>query len=53
LLAPLPSGVTDVRLTGTVVTLSGSGPWSWSWSCAGSNGGTTAQCSAGSASESY
>ena len=30
--------------TGTASTVSGSGPWSWS--CAGSNGGTTATCSA-------
>ena len=29
---------------GTASTVSGSGPWSWS--CAGSNGGTTATCSA-------
>jgi hypothetical protein len=91
LLAPLPSGVTDVRFyrvlvdaaitgvhleaasagspppvngacgsangaaltsipktglcsTGTASAVSGRGPWKWS--CAGSNGGTTARCSA-------
>ena len=34
--------------TGTASAVSGSGPWDWS--CAGSNGGTTAQCSAQPAS---
>jgi hypothetical protein len=35
---------TNLCSAGTASAVSGSGPWSWS--CAGSNGGTTAQCSA-------
>src|SRR3989344_1199202 len=35
---------TNLCATGTAGAVSGSGPWSWS--CAGSNGGTTASCSA-------
>ncbi len=35
---------TNLCNTGTASALSGSGPWYWS--CAGSNGGTTAYCSA-------
>ncbi len=41
----LPSApTTNLCSTGTASTVSGTGPWSWS--CAGSNGGTTASCSA-------
>ena len=35
---------TNLCSTGTASSVSGSGPWSWT--CAGSNGGTTASCSA-------
>jgi hypothetical protein len=35
---------TNLCTTGTASAVSGSGPWAWS--CAGSNGGTTAQCQA-------
>jgi hypothetical protein len=35
---------TNLCTTGTASTVSGAGPWSWS--CAGSNGGSTATCSA-------
>ncbi len=35
---------TNLCTTGTASSVTGSGPWYWS--CAGSNGGTTAQCSA-------
>jgi hypothetical protein len=35
---------TNLCATGTASSVSGSGPWTWS--CAGSNGGTTAQCTA-------
>jgi chitodextrinase len=35
---------TNLCSTGTASTISGTGPWSWS--CAGTNGGSTAQCSA-------
>jgi hypothetical protein len=35
---------TNLCSAGTASTVAGSGPWSWS--CAGSNGGTTATCSA-------
>ena len=41
-----PTG--NLCTSGTVTTVSGSGPWNWS--CAGSNGGTTASCSAAIAS---
>src|ERR1700730_17338101 len=35
---------TNLCSTGTASSVTGSGPWAWN--CAGSNGGTTAQCSA-------
>ncbi len=35
---------TNLCSTGSASTVAGSGPWTWS--CAGSNGGTTASCSA-------
>jgi hypothetical protein len=38
---------TNLCSSGTATTVSGSGPWTWS--CTGSNGGTTASCSANKA----
>nr|MDP2190314.1 hypothetical protein [Rhodoferax sp.] len=38
---------TNLCSAGTAGTVSGSGPWNWS--CSGSNGGTNASCSAGTA----
>jgi chitodextrinase len=35
---------TNLCVTGTTSSISGTGPWTWT--CAGSNGGTTANCSA-------
>lgn len=42
---------TNLCATGTVSSVSGSGPWSWT--CVGSNGGTTASCSASLATSGY
>jgi hypothetical protein len=46
----LVSTPTNLCGTGTASAISGTGPWSWT--CAGSNGGTTASCSAQLASSS-